>query len=180
MKNGRPLIAGFDIATSCGCAHGTAGSKPRVWTWNLREHGKSRTDKLSALMRYCERYFASYRVDALFYERGLSLAAAMEIGMSDDTMALLRGAIGVVEACAARAGVPLIEAVGVQQARHHLLGSGRIPKGQGKALVRERCRVLGWHTANEDESDAAAIWSLGCGLMSPMAAHMSTPLFAGR
>lgn len=131
-------------------------------------------------MRYCERYFATYRVDALFYERGLSLAAAMEIGMSDDTMALLRGAIGVVEACAARAGIPRIEAVGVQEARRHLLGSGRIPKGQGKKLVRERCHVLGWPTANEDESDAAAIWSLGCGLMSPMTAHLNTPLFAGR
>ena len=180
MRNGRPLIAGFDIATSCGCADGAPGGKPRVWTWKLSDYGKARTDKLSALMRYCERYFASYRVDALFYERGLSLAAAMEIGMSDDTMALLRGAIGVVEACAARAGVPRIEAVGVQEARRHLLGSGRIPKGQGKQLVRERCRVLGWHTANEDESDACAIWSLGCGLMNPMAAHLSTPLFAGR
>lgn len=190
MKNGPPLIAGFDIATSCGCAHGVAGVRPRVWTWNLREHGKVRTDKLAALMRYCERYFASYRVDALFYEKPLPISAllaqaqkggvqaAFRMGATEDTIALLRGAIGVIEACAARAGVPRIEAVSVQEARTHLLGRGHIPKGQGKALVRERCRVLGWHTANEDESDACAIWSLGCGLMSPMAAHMSTPLFS--
>jgi len=180
MHRGRLLNAGFDIATSCGCAHGAPDGKPRLWTWNLANHGKARTDKLAALMRYCERYFATYRVDALFYERGLSLAAAMEIGMSDDTMALLRGAIGVVEACAARAGVPRIEAVGVQEARRHLLGPGRIPRGQGKAMVRERCRVLGWRTANDDESDAAAIWSMGVGIMSPMNSYKSLPIFATR
>ena len=180
MRRGKLLITGMDIATSCGVADGCPDSKPRVWTWRLSDYGKARTDKLSALMRYCERYFADNRVDALFYERGLSLAAAMDIGMSDDTMALLRGAIGVVEACAARAGVPRIEGVGVQEARRHLLGSGRIPRGQGKAMVRERCRVLGWRTANDDESDAAAIWSYGVGIISPMSSYRAMPLFAGQ
>lgn len=180
MLRGKPLICGMDIATSCGCAHGTADQKPRAWTWNLRDAGKDRHAKLALLMRHCERYFAENPVDALFYERGLSLAAAMEIGMSDDTMALLRGAIGVVEACAARAGVPRIEGVGVQTARSQFLGAGRIPKGQGKVLVRERCRVLGWQVVNDDEADAACIWSMGVGIMSPMNAHRSTPLFGAR
>lgn len=180
MLRGKILICGMDIATSCGVAHGSPNDRPKAWTWRLSDYGKSRTDKLSALMRYCERYFATYRVDAMFYERGLSLAAAMEIGMSDDTMALLRGAIGVVEACAARAGVPRIEGVGVQTARSQFLGAGRIPKGQGKVLVRERCRILGWKVANDDEADAACIWNMGVGIMSPMNAHRSMPLFAAK
>lgn len=172
-------VAGFDIATTVGCADGVAGSRPRCWTWDLREAGKGRPARLSRLMAYCDRYFAESSLDALFYERGLGLTAAAQIGTNEDTFNMLRGAIAIVEVCAHRAGIKRIEAVGVQQARHHLLGSGKIPKGQGKELVRRRCTMLGWRTMNEDESDACAIWSLGCGLTSPASAHMTTPLFGG-
>jgi hypothetical protein len=181
VRRGKLLITGMDIATSCGVADGCPGdNKPRAFTWDLRAHGKARTDKLAALMRYCERYFSENRVDALFYERGLPLAVAMKIGMSDDTMALLRGAIGIVEACASRAGVPRIEGIGVQEARRRLLGPGRIPAGEGKDLVRDRCRVLGWKVSNDDEADAACIWSMGVGIMSPMNSYKSMPLFGAR
>jgi hypothetical protein len=171
------LVAAFDIATSTGCADGQSGGRPRCWTWSLKRSG-TRSAKLALLRDYADRYFAENRPDAVFYERGLGIAAAMEIGMSDDTMALLRGAIGVVEASAAKARIPHIHAVGVQEARRYLLGPGRIPRGEGKALVRERCRVLGWAAANDDESDAACIWALGCGQMSPAMAAYTTPLFS--
>ena len=42
------------------------------------------------------------------------------------------------------------------------------------------CRRLGWNPTNTDESDAMATWSLGCSLMSPSMAAMTTPQFAGR
>jgi len=177
MIRGRQIIAGFDIAKSCGCADGAVGGKPRAWTWSL--HVKDgRPARLALLRDFCDRYFAENPIDALFYERGLGIAVAMEIGMSDDTIAMLRGAIGVVEACAAKARIPRIQPVGVQEARRHLLGPGRIPRGEGKRLVRDRCDVLGWQTKNDDESDALAIWSLGCGLMNPLVAHLTQPLFA--
>ncbi len=172
------LVAAFDIATVTGAADGDPKGKPRCWSWNLREAGDSRPLKLAMLRDYTDRYLAETKPDAVFYERGLRLAAAMEIGMSDDTMALLRGAIGVVESCAATARIKRIEAIGVQDARRHLLGPGRIPKGQGKKLVFDRCCVLGWTPKNRDESDALALWSFGCGLTSPLSAHLSTPLFA--
>jgi hypothetical protein len=173
------IIAAFDIATSTGCADGPANGRPRCWTWSLKRP-VGRPAKLAMLRDYADRYFAENRPDAVFYERGLGIAAAMEIGMSDDTMALLRGAIGIIEASAAKARIPHIQDVGVQEARRYLLGPGRIPKGQGKALVRERCRVLGWKVsdANDDEADAACIWAFGCGQMSPSMAAYSTPLFS--
>jgi hypothetical protein len=171
------MVAAFDIATSTGCADGPANGRPRCWTWSLKRP-VGRPAKLALLRDYADRYFAENRPDAVFYERGLGIAAAMEIGMSDDTMALLRGAIGIIEASAAKARIPHIQDVGVQEARRYLLGPGRIPKGQGKALVRERCCVLGWKPTNDDESDALAIWAFGCGQMSPSMAVYSTPLFA--
>lgn len=130
-------------------------------------------------MALCDRYFSENQVDMLFYEKGLSLGAAFEIGMQEETVALLRGAIGVVEACASKAKIPIIRGVSVQEARKHLVGRGQIPKGQGKSIVRERCRVLGWQVANDDESDACAIWSWGCGQANPLSSVHVTPLFGG-
>lgn len=180
MKRGRALIAGFDVATTCGCADGVSGGAPRAWTWDLRKGGKTRPERLAHLKGLFERYLAENPVDAVFYEAPMPLAAAVSIGTQDETVWLLHGAIGIIEACATWAKVPTLRAVTVHEARRHLLGAGRIPKGEGKALVLERCRVLGWSPANTDEGDAMAIWSYGCGQMSPLVAHMTTPLFAGR
>ncbi len=174
-----PLIVGMDIATTTGVAYGSAIGKPSMRTWDLRKGGKSRPHRLALLAEFCFDFFGSFNVDMLFYEQGLSLAAGMEIGMKEETFAMLRGAIGVVEAVAAKCKIPIIKAVSVQDARRHLLGAGRIPKGEGKKLVFDRCRALRWPVTNEDESDAAAIWSLGCGEANPLSSAMVTPLFSG-
>lgn len=171
-----PLVAGFDIATSVGCADGRPNEKPRTWTWNLKEAGISRPAKLVRLFEYCERYFRENQVDIFCYEKGMNIRIMMQIGASDDTIALLRGAIGVVEVCAYRAHIPIIQAVSVNDARSHLVG-GAIPKGKGKQFVMDRCKMLGWKPDNFDESDACAIWSYGCGKANPMSALAVTPLF---
>jgi hypothetical protein len=171
-------VAGFDLASNVGAADGEPSGKPRTWSWNLGKPGVSRPEKLGRLLRYAERYFSEYRPDALFYEKGLPLGAAFQIGMSEDTVALLRGAIGILEACAARAGVARIEGVEVQKARRHLVGRERLAAGTGKEAVWKMCRVLGWPVTDMDQSDAAAIWAYGGALMNPRLAHLSTPLFA--
>lgn len=174
------FICGLDVATATGCADGWSDEKPRTWTWDLRDAGKGRPQRLAHLMRLLTRYFQENAVDALFYEQGLSLGAAHEIGMAEGTMAFLRGALGVTEAVAATAKIPIIEAVNVQDARQHLVGQRRFPKGQAKQSVFDRCRVLRWNVADFDQADAAAIWSFGVGKTSPLTAHLTTPLFSGR
>jgi hypothetical protein len=174
-----PLILGMDIATSCGLAWGRPDERPKTMTWDLREGGKGRPKRLAHLANQCRDFFCSTQPDVLFYEAGMTLGVAQRIGTSDETFSFLRGAIGVVEASAVLAHIPFIEAVDVQEARKHLLGSGRLPKGEGKRLVFDRCKALRWPVANDDESDACAIWSLGCGKMNPITAHLTTPLFSG-
>jgi hypothetical protein len=68
----------------------------------------------------------------------------------------------------------------LQAARRYLTGVGKFPKGEGKDVVFQWCQRLGWNPANMDESDAMAIWAMGCGQMSPAMAAMTTPLFAER
>lgn len=175
------LVTGLDIATSCGGADGEPGKVPRAWTWDMRKAGDAtRPARLAMLAAYWSRYLDEHHPDAVFYEAGMTLRAALEVGTNDDTFALLRGAIGVVEACAYRAQVPVIRAVGVHEARRHFTGRGSFPKGKGKNIVWEHCKMLRWPVSNLDESDAAAIWAYGCAQMNPRTAHLTAPLFASR
>jgi len=174
-----PLVVGLDIATDCGVAYGRPSDCPKCLSWDLREGGKGRSRRLAQLWDYLHDFCNVHSPDMLFYEAGMGLQTALGIGTSEETFAFLRGAIGVVEACAIKAKIPYIKSIGVQDARKHLLGAGRLPKGEGKKLVFDRCRALRWPVTNEDESDACAIWSLGCGEANPLSSAMVTPLFSG-
>lgn len=171
------FVTGLDIATVCGGADGAPGTRPRTWTWDLHDAGKRRADKLALLQALCERYFRENKVDAFFYESGMTLGVAYRVGTADPVFALLRGAIGVVEACAGRAKIPRIEAIGVQEARKHLVGQRSFAKGKSKEIVFQHCRMLGYAPTNHDEADAIAIWSTGCAMVNPRIAHLSTGLF---
>ena len=179
LGRSNPLIVGLDIATSCGVADGECGKTPRCFSWDTRKAGASRPARLAMLMAYWSRYLDENRPDAVYYEAGMGLRTALNVGTTDEVFAMLRGAIGVVEACAYRARVPVIRAVDVQQARRHLLGRGSIAKGKGKELVWQRCKALRWPATNLDESDACAIFALGCALSNPRTAHLTAPLFSG-
>src|SRR5882672_11302011 len=117
-----PLVCGLDIATSTGVAYGKPSGNPNVLTWDLRKGGKSRPYRLAELADRCFEFFGKVQPDMLFYEQGLTLAAAYEIGTSEETFAMLRGAIGAVEVAAAKCKIPIIRPVKVMDARKHLLG----------------------------------------------------------
>lgn len=146
----------------------------------MRKVQGGRPAKLAMLAAYWSRYLEEDRPAAVYYEAGMTLRVALEVGTTDDTFALLRGAIGVVEAIAYRHRVPVIQAVGVQDARKHLTGRRSFPKGKSKGMVFEHCKILGWPVTNLDESDGAAIWAYGCALSNPRTAHLTTELFGRR
>jgi hypothetical protein len=167
-------IAAFDLATTTGACDGAPGTVPRAWTWALPKYGTTREQRFGLLLAYADRYFAESRPEAVFYEAPMRL---IQKGRGEAPVAVLRGLIAILTASAARAGIKRIQAVDVQQARRALLGHSPAA-GDGKQLVFDRCRLLGWAPANLDESDAMCIWSLGCAMVNPRIAHISTPLFA--
>jgi hypothetical protein len=169
-------VAAFDIATKTGAADGSPGSVPRVWSWDLHRPGSTREQRFGLFLAYCDRYLAECLPDAVFYEAPLLL---IQKGRGEAPVSVLRGLIAILAASASRAGVQRIQAIDPQQARRALLGASPAA-GEGKQLVFERCRLLGWKPANLDESDAMAIWSLGCAMVNPRTAHLSTELFSRR
>ena len=84
----------------------------------------------------------------------------------------LRGAIGVLEASAAIAGIE-VEGVAVQDARAHFCGRRTFARGTAKDEVIKVCRALKWDAQDEHQADSAAIWSLLCARANPRLAQVA-------
>ncbi len=173
MSSGPVRICALDLATSTGAADGLVGDqKPRLWTWCLSDAGEGRPERLAYLRRFVDSYIAECQPDQIVYEKPLGIAViasmmAKRIYMtSEDTLAFLRGSVGVVESCAGFAGIP-VHGLDIKAARGHLVGQRTFKDGNAKDATMRACRALGWAPENNDESDAAALWSLACGQANP-------------
>jgi hypothetical protein len=166
-------ILALDLATETGAADGlTTDQKPRLWSWYLADAGEGRPRRLAFLRRFVDSYLAEFKPDLVVFELPLNIAtiaSMMAKGIyvtKEDTLAFLRGSIGVVECCAGFAGVE-IRGVDIKTARKHLTGRATYPDGGAKDATMRACRALGWNAANHNESDAAALWSLAVGQSNP-------------
>lgn len=178
------FIAAFDVATATGCCDGLAdGSPPRFWSWHMDDAGDGRPRRLAYLRRFCDAYFAQQRVDEVVYELPLSIGFIVQMMKqnkfvtSEDVLMMLRGSIGVLESCAAFAGVPVIRGIDIKDGRKHLLGRRTFPDGEAKAMTIRGCRALGWAVESGDEADACAIWSLAVGQHNPRVAAAARAAF---
>ena len=190
----QPFIAAFDLATATGCADGYPSQQaPRLWSWYLDDAGGFRPARLAYLWRFCSTYFEQQRalgqpVDEVVYELPMNIgtiANAMARGSfvtSEETLATLRGSIGVLEAAAANVGIQTIRGMDIKDARKHVTGQRTFPKGvDAKAMTMRAVVALGWRPENNNESDAAVLWALAAGQASPAAAattravHMDQP-----
>jgi hypothetical protein len=176
-----PFIAAFDIATAVGACDGLVGARPRVWTWFLDDAGAPRRLKLCYFRRLLDEYFGSLHVDAVYYEQPVNLRVLMKIGATEETVALLRGAIGVIESSATHAGIQTVMPVAVQDARAALTGKRTFPKHKGKSTAKDAimdtARMMGVDVATDHEADAYAVWWYACAMNNPRLAHLSQPLF---
>jgi hypothetical protein len=180
----KPLVASFDLATSCGIALGRVGDKvPRVTTWDLRSVGPSRSRRLLYFSNMCDELFRRHAIDVLRYEAPMPIAVASRIGASEDVILMLRGLVGILECCGARADIKDIRSFNVQDARQHFCGRRTFPKdAKGKSTakteVRKLAKMLGIACNTDDEADAVAGWVLTCAQLNPRIAHLTSPLFA--
>jgi len=173
-----PVIAAFDIATKTGVCWGRPGAKPFLATWDLWKAGKFRPARLSLFWDLLCEFFESERPDVVRYEAPMNLAGMGNAGSSEETILLLRGAIGVFEACAFRAAIKDIGSFTVFEARKHLTDRAKWKSKEGKVAVMRVATMLGVPVADENQGDAFAGWSYCCGLANPRIAHLVTPLFA--
>lgn len=177
------LVACFDVATTTGVCLGRSGDSPRITAWDLREAGPSRSHRLLYFSSLCDELFRRHHIDVVAFEAPLAIAIAAKIGASEETMLLLRGAIGVLESRAAKVDIKDIRPFNVQDARQHFLGRRTFPKDKNgkstaKAEVMKMAKVLGVEVPDDNGADAFCGWSYICALLNPRLAHLDTPLFA--
>jgi Holliday junction resolvasome RuvABC endonuclease subunit len=96
--------------------------------------------------------------DVLAWE--LPLPATLHGARYDD---FVRGAVGILRVAAFELDLIAL-ACDQKQVRKHFIGDGR-PSPEAKRQVWFRCKALGYHCANDDESDAIAVWDYATGLM---------------
>lgn len=180
----KPFIAAFDIATATGVCHGRVGGVPHCFSWHMDDVGKGRPNRLAYFRRLLDSYFSATEIDAVYYEAPVNLRVMLKIGASEDTIALLRGAIGVLESAAVHAGITTVEAVPVQNAREALTGQRTFSKIAGKSTAKDAvmraAKMLKVNVANDNEGDAFACWWYACAMHNPRIAHLVTPLFLGK
>lgn len=180
-------VSAFDIATCTGVCDGSVGETPRLFSWWLVDGGDERPQRLAHLDRFLTAYFNEFKPEIVAYEKPLSIAVIagrMKHGIyniNEDTLAMLRGAIGVLEARAAAAGIPRIIQVDIKDARKHVCGQRTFPKGQdAKAATMRAIAALGWRPETNDEADSAAIWALVCAQENPAMASITRAHLAAK
>jgi len=176
----KPLVVSFDLASATGVCYGAVGDKhPRVMTWKLPK-SLSRPLRLLHFSDLCDEFFKANTVDYLVYEAPLAVAVAAEVGSREETTLLLRGLVGVLECCGARASIKGIQSFDVKDAREHLCGFRTLPKGDAKSAVWRAAKMLGVPCDNDNESDAYCGWSYACSMLNPRIAHLVTPLWSNQ
>jgi hypothetical protein len=188
--NESPLIAVFDLATVTGVCWGRAGTKPSLAIIDLRPAGTERPRRLARLYEHVYNFCRRYKPDKVRYESPVGIRGMMRIGATEETISMLRGLIGVLEAAASAAGVEDIGSFDVGDARQHLTGFRTFPrvkipgtkrtKGTAKDAVMKACRALGIEVIDDNTADATCGFLYCSALANPRLAHLDTPLFGRR
>ena len=173
-----PLVWALDIATVTGFALGKVGETPRARSIRFAPLGADS----NALFCGCFEWFGELLEkgplpDILAIEELLPPTARK--GMtSTSAQHRLAGLHGVIRALARHAAIPEIVGVNVGDVRAHFIQARGMRRDEAKRAVIATCGMLGWEAADNNCADALALWSYISGLINPVSALQTTPLFS--
>ena len=146
-------IMAFDLATVTGVAIGDSRALPLCHTERLGQVGAPHGARLSEALYMTSRLIKQHAPDVVAIEA--PVIAGVKGGQERALLAIgLRSAVVMM---AHMRGVRCVE-YSVQSVRKHFIGVGRLKRAEAKRRTLERCQLLGWHVANDNEADAAAVW----------------------
>lgn len=142
---------------------------PRVSAWRGGDHGdvpRSCADLAQSVAQIC----------GIAHPAVCVIEAPLQIaGRSAHTAFLLTTLYGAAAGAAHAAGCRVYPAH-VQTWRKHFVGHGR-PQDPKRAVI-ERCKLIGWEPANDDQADAMGLWHWGMSTYFRHWRQVGTPLFA--
>lgn len=168
-------ILAMDIASQAGWAYGAPGTVPRAGTVRWAPPSSSNGKVGAGMIRWVLDFLRMNPAEAVYFEAPFD-PRIMARKTNFDTTRVLVGLPFLFESILNMKGVGRVREVTVGDARRHFLGRVR-RDDDGKALVQQRCRELGWRFDSPDAADALAVWSFACAVEAPKAAIATTPLF---
>lgn len=163
------IVCGLDIATSTGVAVGPIGGRPELWTADLGA-GQPHDARFMAMQSLVHNLIAEHGVTHIGLE-----APVQAMKNTAKVNGLLMGLSAVVRGWAYRKGVP-VELFPVPTIKKHFIGVARLPRAEAKRAVIAACERRGWTPEDDNQADAAAVWSLMCARLSPGYAAASAPI----
>lgn len=158
----RGEILAIDLATHTGFAYGMPGEAPQLWSMNFKRDGDLH-DFYGNLTAYMATFMRDNPVKLVAIEEPIAPSAMSGRTTHDVTVMTIAGfaiVIGIVKC----KRIPF-QPVRVETWRRHFIGIGRLThiehsgerRKEGKRLVEQRCKLLGWKPQNDNEADAAGI-----------------------
>jgi hypothetical protein len=172
-----PLVWALDIATVTGFALGRIGETPTARSIRFAAaHSDSNT-----LFAGCFEWFGELiekgPLPEILAIEELLPPIARRGTTSTSAQHRLAGLHGVIRAMARHAAIPEIVGVNVGDVRAHFIHERGMRRDEAKRAVLATCGMLGWEAADNNCADALAVWSYISGLINPVSALQTTPLF---
>jgi hypothetical protein len=167
------FILALDLATKTGWASGLVGEVPKSGSWLLRRPKNEPEVGWENLGCRLRDLFTLRVPDLVIYERAMSVGAMQEEGddgkmrfrSSPQAIQFLIGIVGALHGVTGPYGVKTAS-VPSQTWRKHLLGAGKIPKGEAKPLTIRRVHQLGLmpiDCRDDNRADAIGVWEYAAG-----------------
>ena len=145
----------LDIATQTGAAvDGPLESgKPIIMTFNCGSDGDRPGRAFYEYAIWLNGMITRFKPEIVGFEAALQQKKGEGAINSQVTAEKLLGLIAITKMLAYQHDLPA-RPCNVQQNRRHFVGNGHASKGD----VINKCRLIGWAVANEDEADACCGW----------------------
>jgi hypothetical protein len=169
-------LLALDIATVTGYARGPVG--PAAPTCGSVRFAKPGASQLAICGRALEWAIETIRdplPDVVAIED--LLPPHVTRGKSNVDHDLLAHLHGVILGVCFMRGVYQVHKHPVMTIRRHFIDLSVCGKGQGKGMVQDKCKQLGWLAEGDDAADACAVWSYQCGLLDRDHGVRISPLF---
>jgi len=172
-----PLIWALDIATVTGCAIGRVNEKPHAQSVRFAPPHESDAKLFHGCLEWWSRRLEAGPIPDILALEELLPPTARRGETNTGAQHRLAGLHGIILAHAVRAGIPEIVRASVQDIRQHFIHHRNLRSIEAKRAVLRMCEMLGWDVADNNCSDALALWSYTAALIDPLTALEVTPLF---
>lgn len=154
-----PRVMALDIATTTGVTvDAVLDPRPIIFSFNCGRDDGYLGKAFTVYERKLLEQIKMYRPDVLAYEAPVEQKRGSQALNSLVTAQKLLGLVAITQMVGFKLNMRLMPC-NLQEVRRHFTGSG----WSDKSVVWERCKILGWKCANEDESDSAAAWDFARG-----------------